>query len=168
LLRLYLDTSAMLKRYVTELGTETTDIIYDKAETGELTITISLWNVGEALGVLDEKRRKGWLTEKEFEQTLKLFADELFKLMRLKTIESIPVHTQILTDTWNLLMTHHVYEADALQMATCMHSKNDALISSDEKLVRISRKTGLKALQIPKDEGDLIILIGQSENSRHK
>jgi predicted nucleic acid-binding protein len=87
LLRLYLDTSAILKRYVTEPGTETTDIIYGKAETGELTITISLWNIGEALGVLDEKRRKRWLTEKEFEQTLKIFADELLKLIRLKTIE---------------------------------------------------------------------------------
>ena len=65
-------------------------------------------------------------------------------------------------------MAHHVYEADALQMATCLHSKGDALISSDEKLVQISRKTGLKALQIPRDEQDLIILIGQSENSRHK
>jgi predicted nucleic acid-binding protein len=153
---------------VTEPGTETTDIIYGKAETGELTITISLWNIGEALGVLDEKRRKRWLTEKEFEQTLKIFADELLKLIRLKTIEVIPVHTQILTDTWNLLMTHHIYEADALQMATCMHSKNDALISSDEKLVQISRKTGLKALQIPKDEQDLITLIDQSEDSWHK
>ena len=89
MLRLYLDTSVMLKRYVTEQGTETTDIIYDKAETGELIITISLWNIGEDLGVLDEKRRRGWLTEKEFEQTLRIFADELFKLMRLKTIEII-------------------------------------------------------------------------------
>ena len=63
MLNLYLDTSAILKRYIAEPGTETTDIIFDKAEAGEIKITISLWNIGEALGVLDEKRRKGWLTE---------------------------------------------------------------------------------------------------------
>jgi predicted nucleic acid-binding protein len=69
LLKLYLDSSVMLKRYVSEQGTETADILFDKAETGELAITFSLWNIGEALGVLDEKRRKGWLTEKEFRVT---------------------------------------------------------------------------------------------------
>jgi predicted nucleic acid-binding protein len=38
LLKLYLDTSAIVKRYVAEPGTETVDAIFDKAETGELTI----------------------------------------------------------------------------------------------------------------------------------
>ena len=155
MLRLYLDTSVMLKRYVTEQGTETTDIIYDKAETGELIITISLWNIGEALGVLDEKRRRGWLTEKEFEQTLRFFADELLKLMRLKTIEIIPVQTPILTNTWNLVLSHHVYEADALQITTCSYNSNDALVTSDEKLAQTGRKIGIKTIHLPKDELDL-------------
>ena len=54
MLKLYLDTSTIVKRYVAEPGTETVDAIFDKAETGELTIALSLWNIGEALGVLDE------------------------------------------------------------------------------------------------------------------
>ena len=153
--KLYLDTSVMLKRYVTEPGTETTDIIFDKAETGELTISISLWNIGEALGVLDERRRKAWLTEEEFSQTLKNFAGELVKLMRLKAIEIIPVHTPVLTDTWDTVITSHVYEADALQIATCKHSKSDALITADEKLAKTSNKMGLETYHITKDEKDL-------------
>ncbi len=162
MLRFYLDTSAMLKHYVTELGTEIMDAVYDKAETGDLGITISLWNIGEFLGALDQKRRRGWLPEKEFERLKEDFADELFKLIRLKSIEIVPVQTQILTKTWNVLMTHHLYEADALQIVTCMESKNDALISGDEKLVDESRKNGLEALHIPRDEKDLTALINQS------
>ncbi|MGA2386693.1 MAG: type II toxin-antitoxin system VapC family toxin [Candidatus Bathyarchaeia archaeon] len=162
MLRFYLDTSAMLKHYVTEPGTEIMDTIYDKAETGDLSITISLWNIGEFLGALDQKRRRGWLSEKEFERLEKNFADELLKFIRLKSIEIIPVQTQILTETWNVLMNYHLYEADALQIATCIESKNDALISSDEKLVDASRKNGLKALHISKDENDLIALINKS------
>ena len=153
--KLYLDTSVMLKRYVTELGTETADIIFDKAETGELTITISLWNIGEALGVLDERRRKAWLTEEEFDQTLKNFAGELLKLIRLNALEVIPVSTPVLTDTWNTVMTSHIYEADALQIATCEQSKSDALITADEKLAKTSHKLGLKTYHITKDENDL-------------
>ena len=155
MLKLYLDSSIMLKRYVTEAGTETTDVIFDKAETGELTITVSLWNIGEALGVLDEKRRRGWLTEKEFRVVLNNFADELVKLLRLKTLEVIPLLNPILTDTWELLMNHHIYEADALQITTCIRNKNDALISGDKKLVETSRKIGLKTFHITKDEQKL-------------
>jgi len=155
LLKLYLDTSTILKRYIDEPGTETTDIIFDKAEAGEIKITISLWNIGEVLGVLDEKRRRGWLTEKEFEQTLNLFAEELVKLIRLKTIEIIPVQAPILTNTWNLVLSHHVYEADALQITTCSYNSNDALVTSDEKLTQTSRKIGIKTINLPKDELDL-------------
>ena len=155
MLKLYLDSSIMLKRYVTEAGTETTDVIFDKAETGELTITVSLWNIGEALGVLDEKRRRGWLTEKEFRVVLNNFADELVKLLRFKTLEVIPLLNPILTDTWELLMNHHIYEADALQITTCIRNKNDALISGDKKLVETSRKIGLQAFHITKDEQKL-------------
>jgi len=155
LLKLYLDSSIILKRYVTEAGTETTDAIFDKAETGELTITVSLWNIGEALGILDEKRRRGWLTEKEFRVALNNFADEFVKLLRLKTLEVIPLLTPILTDTWTLLMNHHIYEADALQITTCIHNKNDALISGDKKLVETSRKIGLQTFHITKDEQKL-------------
>jgi predicted nucleic acid-binding protein len=159
LLKLYLDTSVILKRYTTELGTETTDIIFDKAATGELTIVISLWNIGEALGVLDEKRRKGWLTEEEFQKTLNLFADEIIKLLRLKTLEIIPVQTPILTNTWNLLINYHIYEADALQIATCWYSQNDALLTSDEKLAKTSRKTGLKTFHVARDGEEVKNLI---------
>jgi len=155
LLKLYLDSSVILKRYLSEPGTETTDTIFDKAEAGELTVTFSLWNIGEALGVLDEKRRRGWLTEKEFKATLNNFADELVKLIRLKTLEVMPILTPILTDTWELLMQYHIYEADALQITTCIHNKNDALISGDEKLVKTSRKTGLKSFHITKDKQKL-------------
>jgi len=93
LLKLYLDTGAILKRYIIESGTNEIDLIFDKAEIGELTIITSLWNIGEALGVLDEKLRRGWLTEREFQQTMNLFADELLKLMRLKRLEITPVDT---------------------------------------------------------------------------
>ena len=77
------------------------------------------------------------------------------KLMRLKAIEIIPVHSPVLTDTWGTVITSHVYEADALQIATCKYSKSDALITADEKLAKTSNKLGLKTYHITKDEKDL-------------
>jgi len=114
-----------------------------------------LWNIGEALGVLYQKRRRGWLTEKEFEQTLNLFAEELVKFMRLKAIEIIPVQAPILTNTWNLILSHHVYEAYALQITTCSYNNDDALVTNDKKLAQTGRKIGIKTVNLPKDELDL-------------
>lgn len=159
MLRFYLDSSAILKRYLIEPGTECVDAIYDKAETGDLVITISLWNIGEVLGVFDQKRRQGLLPENGFEELMRKFGDELLKLIRLKSIEIIPAESQLLTDTWSLLKRYHLYEADALQIATCAKSKDDALISSDEALVKASRKEGLNAICLPKDENELKALL---------
>lgn len=159
MLKLYLDTSTIVKRYVVEPGTQTVDIIFDKAEAGELTIAFSLWNIGEALGVLDERRRREWLTQQEFEQTLKNLGDELLKLTRLRVLEATSILTPILTETWKLILNHHIYEADALQITTCLHSQSTTLISSDKKLIEASRKTGLKAFHITEDEEKLRTLI---------
>ena len=166
MLKFYLDTSAILKRFITEPGTEIADSIFDKAETGELKLAFSLWNIGEALGVLDEKLRKGWITQEEFEKTLNLFADELVKLMRLKTLEIIPVQTSILASTWSLVMNYHIYEADALQIATCYCSQTDALLTSDDKLAQASRKSGLKTINVLKDEDELMNLIKESKQQK--
>lgn len=161
MLKLYLDTSTIVKRYVAETGTQTVDTIFDKAEAGELVIAFSLWNIGEALGVLDERRRKEWLTREEFVQTSKNLAGELLNLVRLRALEAIPIHAPTLTGTWDLILNYHIYEADALQITTCLHSQSNALISSDKKLIEASRKTGLKAFHVTNDAEKLEALIKQ-------
>jgi predicted nucleic acid-binding protein len=40
----YLDTSALVKRYVQEPGTIAVDIVFDKASIGALAIATSVWN----------------------------------------------------------------------------------------------------------------------------
>jgi len=91
-------------------------MIFDKAEAGKLVIAFSLWNIGEALGVLDERLRREWLTREELVQILKNLADELLKLTRLRVLEAIPKLTPILTETWELILNYHIYEADALKL----------------------------------------------------
>jgi predicted nucleic acid-binding protein len=144
---------------VTEPGTETVDVIFDKAESGELLIAFSLWNIGEALGVLDERRRKGWLTQEEFALTLKNLAGELLKLLRLGVLEIVIIHTSILAEAWGIILNHHVYEADALQITSCAQTQSNALVSSDKRLVKVSRKIGVEAFHIVKDEEKVNILL---------
>ncbi len=157
--KFYLDTSAIIKRYVQEQGSENIDRIYRKAESGELTIAFSLWNIGEVLGVLDGNRRKQWFNEKEFRNALFNFDDETTRLSKLKSIEIIPLTTKIVRQSWNILMTYHIYQSDALQMASCLAKKSDAFLTADQRLIEASRKANLETYDIENDEEKIRRLI---------
>lgn len=158
-MKFYLDSSTIVKRYVTEPGTPITDLVFEQAESEGLAVTFSLWNIGEVFGVLDERRRRRWLSEDEFTETLKMLSNELFKLMRLRVLEIVPIYASILIEAWGLILDHHIYEADALQITTYTYTQSDALLSGDENVVKTSRKLGLKAFDVVKEEQKLRKLI---------
>ncbi|MCU7786824.1 type II toxin-antitoxin system VapC family toxin [Pyrobaculum sp. 3827-6] len=58
----YLDTSAIVKRYVFEKHSDYVVELYDSSLDGEVELSFSLWNVGEILGVFDRYLRRGVLT----------------------------------------------------------------------------------------------------------
>jgi len=151
-MKIYLDSSAIIKRYVLETGSSTVDYIFDRSWAGEAFIASSLWNVGEVLGVLDERRRRGWLDQSEFKEILESFVGETIRLVRLKALELLPVPTPILIETWPLILNEHIYEADALQVQASMHSGSDVFLSGDKELIRVALKTGLKAVNIEDEE----------------
>ena len=161
MLKLYLDTSAFIKRFLIEPGSDCIDLVFTEAEAGDLVLTISVWNIGEALGVFDQRRRRDLLSQSEFEQVQGAMGEQLLRLIRLRSMEIKPVESHLLTRTWDLIKTHHLYQADALQIATCMENKNDALVSGDEALVKASEKEGLNAIYLPDDEKELTSLISK-------
>ncbi|MEM0049854.1 MAG: type II toxin-antitoxin system VapC family toxin [Candidatus Bathyarchaeia archaeon] len=151
MLKVYLDSSAIVKRYISEPGTSAADKIFDKCWEGELLIATSIWNIGEVLGVFDVRRRRKWLNEDEFNKTLMGFLSEITGLLRLKSMEIIPVLTSVLVEGWPLILEEHIYEADALQIQTCIYSESKLLLSADEDLINTALKKGVRAINI-KDE----------------
>ena len=150
MLKPYLDSSVIVKRYVSEPGSSSVDLVFDKGEAGEICLATSIWNFGEVLGVLDEKLRRGWLAEDEFKTALENFASEMTRMARLKVLEVVPVVTPILVDSWPLILRQHIYEADALQIQTCIYCGGDVLLSADKELIDLATKRGLKALDVEK------------------
>ncbi|MFQ6074386.1 MAG: type II toxin-antitoxin system VapC family toxin [Candidatus Bathyarchaeia archaeon] len=159
MLKPYLDSSVIIKRYVSEPGSSSADLVFDKGEAGEIYLATSIWNFGEVLGVLDEKLRRNWLTEGEFKKALENFASEMVRLMRLKVLEVVPVVTPILVEAWPLILREHVCEADALQIQTCIYCNGDILLSADRELINLATKKGLKALDV-KEERKIIDFLG--------
>lgn len=162
MLKPFLDSSAIVKRYVTEPGSSAVDFVFDKAEGGETYIATSVWNIGEVLGVLDERRRRGWLSEDEFKKALESFASETVKLLRLRILEVLPVPTPILVGTWPLILSEHIYEADAIQVQTCIYC-GGVLLSGDKGLINVALRKGLNAVNV-EDEDKVKDLLSKIRN----
>jgi len=156
----YLDSSALVKRYVEEPGTQAVDILFDSASAGATVIATSVWNLGEAFGVFDYRRRRRLLTEHESRFAVKSLTSEVLGLMRTGAMRVYPVRTSLLTEAWAIVLTQHLYQADALQIATCNDSKSEVLITGDEPLRRATESFGLKALDPDKDEPVIRELFG--------
>ena len=151
----YLDSSALVKRYVQEPGTPAVDSIFDRASQGGATIATSLWNLGEALGVLDYRRERRLLTEPDFHLAVQNLASEIVRLMRSGAMQVHPVRASLLVEAWTVVLAQHLYEADALQISTCNSSKSRALITSDERLRKASLALGLKAFDPEKQQDEI-------------
>ncbi|RLE90661.1 MAG: PIN domain nuclease [Thermoprotei archaeon] len=152
MLKVYLDSSAIVKRYVFEPGSSAVDQVFDRCWIGELSIVTSIWNIGEVLGVFDVRRRRGWLSDDEFRRVLRNFIGEFIRLLRLRVLEIFPIITSILVESWPLILKEHIYEADALQIQTCVYSGSNVLLSADKELINIALRAGIKAVNIEDED----------------
>jgi len=151
----YLDTSTIVKRYIEERGSRLVDHIYSKAEAGELTAVTSLWNIGEVLGVLDKYRSRKLIDDRALLESLKHFLGESLKMIRLESMQILPLTTDIFVQTYALTLKHHIYQADALQVATCGTSNCRLLVSADHLLLTIAQKESLNAFDIETQEDEI-------------
>lgn len=144
----YLDSSAIVKRYVEEKGSGTVRRVYASAYSGDVILALSAWNVGEVLGVLDKYQRRGWLSEGSYARALRAFAGETSRLIKLGAMKLVPIRAAILIASWSLALKYHVYQADALQIASARHAKADAFYTGDRELADIASSEGLKVVNL--------------------
>ena len=151
----YLDTSSIVKRYIGERGSLAADHIYAKAEAREHPIVMSLWNIGEVLGVFDRYFSRELITEDALRQSIQHFLAESQKMIRLGSMQILPLSAKILVEAYVHVLKHHIYQADALQIVTAKAAGCELFISADSHLLKIVRDEGLAALNIERQEDDV-------------
>jgi predicted nucleic acid-binding protein len=144
----YLDTSAIVKRYIEEQGSELLDNLYSRAEMGALKLSFSIWNVGELIGALDQHLTRKVISERQFKTSVRDFVAESMKLFRLGHLDMRSPTAEIFADTWRLIFSSHIYEADAIQIATAKTLKCDLFLSADAELIKAAKQTNLEAANI--------------------
>ena len=144
--RVYLDSSALIKRYIKEKDSEIVEGLYKEAYSGEVRLITSLWNVGEALGVFDRSRRRGLIDEKTYDFIRRALLADIKRLSRLGVLELVPVHSMLLADAWNVLQRHHIYQADALQIVSAKYGSAEEFYTADKRLHRVASEEGLNSI----------------------
>jgi predicted nucleic acid-binding protein len=144
----YLDSSAVAKRYVEEKGSDLVDRIYSGAETGGIQMAFSIWNVGEVLGVLDKYRAKRILSESEWRISFRNLALESTKMLRLGALIVCPITSDALVDSWVVSIGSHIYQADALQIVSARELGCGLLLTADGKLLEAAKSCGLRAFHV--------------------
>lgn len=82
---LYCDTSALIKRYVEEEGTDKVDRLWSES----LDIATSVIAFAETAAAFSRKLREGVLTEKEYTATLRVFKTDFDSLILIPITSSL-------------------------------------------------------------------------------
>lgn len=144
---IYLDTSAFIKRYAEEEGTEAIDKLFDSAYRGSAVLAVSVFNLGEAVSALDKKARRGELLG-DVKAAVSLMLREVKTLTRLGNFVAVPLVGRVLKDAISVTLSHHIYIVDALQIASCRYVRCTSFYTADKELVQAAKDEGLNAVLI--------------------
>jgi len=139
----YLDTSALVKRYLDEPGSSTVDALFDSAHKGMATLALSYWNLAEASVVFDKYERRIGVKARAL---LRMMLGELRVLARMQSAVVVGVSPKLLRESIRLVLEHHIYVADALQIATAKKAQATVFVTGDKGLAEIAEAEGLKPL----------------------
>ncbi|PUA31104.1 MAG: hypothetical protein B9J98_07655 [Candidatus Terraquivivens tikiterensis] len=136
----YLDTSAIVKRYILEEGSDKIDELYREVHAGKTKLAFSVWNIGEVAVVLDKYEKRGIV--KNAKAIFEKFLGETRLLTKLGQLKLIPLNFRVLIQAIGYVFKHGIYIADAIQIASAKDF--EGFISYDRELARIASMEGLK------------------------
>lgn len=138
--KLYLDSSALAKRYVEEAGSQEVDAFFEDAEKRGFSLFFSTWNIGELAVVFDKYEREGLLSAV---QVMTTFLAEMKRLAKSRAAAVVPATGRHIADSVAYVLKHHIYIADALQIASCKSAGADRIVTADKRLAEAARDEGL-------------------------
>jgi predicted nucleic acid-binding protein len=145
--KIYLDTSALAKRYVKEEGTEILDLAFEKASS-ERQLVFSFWNIGESLGVYDQYLKRKEITENQLKNIIQRMFKEFGQLVQKRTMVILPLSAQVIAGSWPYILDHHMYEADAIQIVGFRLAGCDFMLSADKKFIAVCKQLGIECYNV--------------------
>lgn len=138
----FFDTSALVKRYHEEEGTEAVDEILDR---DDVEILISSLTVIESVSAFRRKYNRGELSESEMEELLGVFFQEA-----LDEFVILPMEESLLNFSFELVLEDDLRTLDSLQLSAGLSLAKEVddivFVTADEALADIGERHGLETL----------------------
>ena len=150
----YFDTSAVLKNYVVESGSQWVRQFLRSADQTVFISQIVLPEVGAALAILARQKR---ISRRERDLSLDLFLKDVTTLWALTDVtQAIAEEATFLTQQHPLKGYDAVHLATALDLASALHMLSEQLIfvTGDRQLLHAAESEGL-AIEDPFEHADL-------------
>ncbi len=136
----FLDTSALVKRYHSEKGTEAIDRIFSE---NDKAIVISSICITEMVSALSRKKEEKAISKEDLDAALSRFFQDAIKDFLILELDDGHIKDSIV-----LVLKRNLRTLDALQLAVAIGLKdvNPVFVCADKKLVSVAEKEGLKAI----------------------
>jgi uncharacterized protein len=137
-MKLFLDTSAFAKRYVTEQGSDKVLALCQAADS----LVASVICMPELISTLSRLVREKKLTKAEY-QRLKRAA-----MADLADIDICQITLEVLVSVVSLLEAHPLRAMDALHVACALAVQPDKFVSADHRQLAAARRAGIKVVDV--------------------
>jgi len=134
----FLDSSALAKRYVQEPGSDQVEGILQDASALGLAIIC----VPEVVSALSRLRRERKLTAAQFQEARRALFEEI------ADCSVIQITDAVVRRAVDLLVKHPLRAADAMHIAAAAEWRADLFVSADARPCAAARSSGLKVLQL--------------------
>ncbi len=112
----------------------------------------NVWNIGEVLGVMNRARMLGKINE-EYVVARNRFISETRRMIKLGIAVPAPQGGST-GESWRILEKHHIYEADAVQVASAKHVDADTMYTGDKRLQKVARLESINSICLESTHSD--------------
>jgi predicted nucleic acid-binding protein len=136
----FFDTSALVKRYHVEIGSEKVDEIFNDPAGA---FAIANITIAEFASAFTRKLHEGVISEDDFRACLSEFSKDMISSFWIIDIERSHINKSI-----SLIIKHNMGTLDSLQLAVFLNlsSINPTMVTSDEALLNTALKEGFHAI----------------------
>ncbi|RKZ48536.1 MAG: VapC toxin family PIN domain ribonuclease [Candidatus Parabeggiatoa sp. nov. 3] len=137
-MKIFFDSSAFVKRYVNETGSEQVVEICQKADA----LALSIICLPEIISTLCRLVREGKLSEEEYEQLKTAI------LTDLEDIEICDITPYVMLRVISCLENNTLRAMDAIHLGSAIVYGADQFVSSDQKQIQAAQATGLTVVKV--------------------
>ena len=164
--KVYIDTSAFFKTFVEEELSDVVEPLILLAREKKIEIIVSDWLINETIALVDEKRRKGKITEAQVQGILSEIISMMGNEVQYENFILYPITNKILIASRLAIQEYRINASDAIHVFISAAAGCDYFISADKKLITqlvtgVSKITAYN-IRIEKDVKNLFNLLNQS------